>query len=196
MSTRHPRLGSLLLRCYPVAWRMRYGDELLELLTEVPLTPAVLLDLASTGVGLRARAARRALQGDIDMTFRPAWQHPTAFAVAGALLILPTSLIVISSLLAYEAGLTSLRGIVAPLQAALTSVRLVDLLLVLAPALAAIAAFAPLLRVGWERRDGTLQAVVTVRALALNVAVGLVAVTVGGVLVWHVLVESVMRAGA
>ena len=35
-------------------------------------------------------------------------------------------------------------------------------------------AVAPLLRLGWERRDGTLQALVTVRALPLNVVVGLV----------------------
>ena len=66
----------------------------------------------------------------------------------------------------------------------------------LAPALAAVAAIAPLLRLGWERRDGTLQAVVTVRALAPNVAVGLLAIGLGGLLVWHIVVESVLQAGA
>ena len=74
--------------------------------------------------------------------------------------------------------------------------RAVDLLLVLAPALAAMAAIAPLLRLGWERRDGTLQAVVTVRALALNVVVGMLAIGLGGLLVWHIVVESVLQAGA
>jgi hypothetical protein len=130
------------------------------------------------------------------MTIRPAWRHPTAFAVVGALLILPTLFFVASSMLAYELNLTAVRDLVAPIQAAMTSVRAVDLLLVLAPALAAVAAVAPLLRLGWERRDGTLQAVVTVRALAPNVAVGLVAIGLGALLVWHIVVESVLQAGA
>lgn len=196
MSGRHGRLGRVLLRCYPPAWRKRYGDELLELISDVPLTPRALVDVALSGIALHAHAARRALQGDTVMTIRPAWRHPTAFAVVGALLILPTLFFVASSLLAYELDLAAVREFVAPIQAALTSVRAVDLLLVLAPALAAVAAIAPLLRLGWERRDGTLQAVVTVRALALNLAVGLVAIGVGGVLVWHIVVESVLQAGA
>jgi hypothetical protein len=196
MTIRHGRLGRLLLRCYPPAWRERYGDELLDLLSDVPLTPGALFDVASSGIALRARAARGALQGDTVMTIRPAWRHPTAFAVAGGLLILPTFLFVTSSLLAYELNLTAVRDFVAPIQAALTSVRAVDLLLVLAPVLGAIAAMAPLLRLGWERREGTLQAVVTFRALALNVAVGLVAIGLGCALVWHIVVESVRHAGA
>ena len=196
MSVRHHRLGRLLLRCYPPAWRHRYGDELLDLLSDVQLTPRVLLDVASSGLALRATGARRALQGDTVMTIRPAWRHPTAFAVVGALLILPTLFFVVSSLLAYELDLTAVRDFVGPIQAALTSARAVDLLLVLAPALAAMAAIAPLLRLGWERRDGTLQAVVTVRALALNVVVGMLAIGLGGLLVWHIVVESVLQAGA
>ena len=196
MSGRHGRLGRLLLRCYPPAWRERYGDELLDLISDVPLTPRALIDVASSGIALRAHIARRALQGDTVVTIRPAWRHPTAFAVIGALLILPTLFLVASSLLAYELDLTAVRSFVAPIHAGLTSVRAVDLLLVLAPALALVAAIAPLLRLGWERRDGTLQAVIVVRALALNVAVGLVAIVLGGVLVWHIVVESVMQAGA
>ena len=194
MTGRHRSVGRLLLRCYPPAWRERYGDELLDLLSDVPLTPRALFDVGSSGLALRAHAVRRALQGDIVMTIRPAWRHPTAFAVVGALLILPTLFIVASSLLAYELNLTAVRDVVGPIQAALTSVRVVDFLLVLAPALALVVAVAPMLRLGWERRDGTLQAMVTVRALALNVAVSLVAIALGAVLVWHIVVESVLHA--
>jgi hypothetical protein len=190
------RLGRLLLRCYPAAWRTRYGAELLDLLSDVPLTPSVVLDVARSGLALRGLAARTALQGDTVMTFRPAWRHPTAFAVFGAVLILPTFFFVASSLLAYELDMSGVREFVAPIQAAMTSVRAVDLLLVLAPALATAAAIVPLIRLGWERRDGTLQAVLTVRALTLNLVVGLLAISLGGVLVWHILVESVMQAGA
>jgi len=196
MSVRRVGLARLLLRCYPPAWRVRYGDELLNLMSEVPFTPRVLFDVASSGIALRIHVACRALQGDTLVTIRPAWRHPTAFAVIGALLILPTFFVVASSLLAYELDLTGVRNFVAPIQSAMTDIRAVDLLLVLAPALAAVAAIAPLVRLGWERREGTLQAVVTVRALALNVAVGLVAIGLGGLLVWHIVVESVLQAGA
>lgn len=194
--TGHGRLRRLLLRCYPAAWRRRYGDELLDLLSEDPMTPRVALDVAATGLSLRGRALWSALQGDTVMTIQPAWRHPTAFAVVGALLILPTFLFVAASLLSYELGFTAIRDAVTPIQAAITSVRAVDLFLVLAPALAALAAIAPLLRLGWERREGTLQAVLTVRALALNVVVGVLAVGLGGVLIWHIVVESVLQAGA
>jgi len=191
-----PRLTRLLLLCYPAAWRARYGVELLDLAADVPLSWRVAFDLASNGLALRVRAIRRAMQGDTAMTIRPAWRHPTAFAVAGALLLLPTFFFVASSLLAYELDLSAVRELVAPIQAAMTSVRPLDLFLVLAPGLAALAAIAPLLRFGWERRDGTLQAVLTVRALALNVVIGLLAVGIGGILVWHIVVESVLQAGA
>jgi len=193
---RHGSGGRLLLRCYPAEWRRRYGDELLDLLSEDPLTARVVVDVAATGLTLRLRAARAALQGDTVMTIRPAWRHPTAFAVMGALLILPTFLFVSASLLSYEMGFIAIREAVAPIQAAITSVRAFDLFLVLAPALAALAAIAPLLRLGWERREGTLQAVLTVRALAFNLAVGLLAIALGGVLIWHIVVESVLQTGA
>ena len=195
MSSGPGRLGRMLLRCYPATWRERYGSELLDLLSDIPLTPRALFDVASTGLGLRAREAYRALQGDSVMTFQPAWRHPTAFALVGAVLLLPTFFLVVSSLLAYELDLAAVRDFVAPIQAAMTSVGAVDLFLVMAPAMAAVAAIAPLLRLGWERRDGTLQAVVAIRALPLNVAVSLLAIGLGGVLVWHVLVELVAQGG-
>jgi hypothetical protein len=117
----HDRRRRALLRCYPAAWRRRYGDELFDLLAEGPLTPRVVLDVAATGLNLRVRAAWRALQGETVMTIRPAWRHPTAFAVIGALLILPTFLFVAASLLSYELGFIPLRDAVAPIQAAITA---------------------------------------------------------------------------
>ena len=51
------------------------------------------------------------------MTFRPAWRHPTACAVVGAVLILPTFFFVAASLLAYELDLAAVRDVVAPIQA-------------------------------------------------------------------------------
>ena len=76
-----------------------------------------------------------------------------------------------SSLLAYELDLAAVRGS-RPIQARY------ELRCGGPPARAGagagrLAAIAPLLRLGWECCDGTLQAVVTVRGLALDVVVGL-----------------------
>lgn len=76
-----PRTGELLLRCYPRAWRARYGDELQGLISEfsdggrVPWR--VRADVALSGARERLRAA--ALGGD---------GAPGARVLGGALLVL------------------------------------------------------------------------------------------------------------
>ena len=196
MSAPHRPRGRLLLLSFSRAWRDRYGDELLELLAESGLTPRTMLDLMAAGLRQRAHAFRKAINGGMGMTLEPAWRHPTAFAVAGALLLLPTFLFVTASLLSYEFRFEAVRLVAAPVMDEIARWRFVDLLLVGAPPVAAVAALAPLFRLGVERRDGAVQAVITVRALALNAGVALMAVLLAGVLVWYALVESLTRAGA
>jgi hypothetical protein len=196
VNERGTRLSRLLLVCYPRGWRRRYGNELLALLSDTQLTPRIALDVAIAGFRQRLHAARRSFSGGIAMTIGPAWRHPTAFALVAALLLLPTFTFVGASLLAYELHLQAVRSVVEPTMAVLERWRIIDLFLVAAPPVAAMAALAPLLRVGLDRRAGTLEAVVTIRALALNVFVALVAAALAGVLIWHIVVESVTRAGA
>jgi hypothetical protein len=100
------------------------------------------------------------------------------------------------SVLAYELDVQALRSVVEPTMVALDRWRIIDLFLVAAPPVAAMAALAPLLKVGFDRSGGTLEAIVTIRALALNLFVTLVALALAGMLIWHVVVESVMQAGA
>jgi hypothetical protein len=190
------RLTRMLLRSYSPAWRARYGDELTDLIEAAPLTPRVALDVVAAGLRQRMRVARLALEGGHAMTIGPAWRHPTAFAALGALLLLPTFLFVGASLLGYELGMDGVRGAVESVTAAIAGWRIVDLLLVVAPPLAFVAALAPLLRFGVERREGALEAVVAVRGRLLNVMVGGVALLLAGALVWHIVVESVLQVGA
>lgn len=187
--------GRWVLLFFPRAWRDRYGDELLDLVAEAGFTPRTVQDLMVAGLRQRAHALWTAIRGGTAMTIGPAWRHPTAFAVAGALILLPTALFVIASLLAYELGFESVRLVAAPVMNAVVRWRFADLLLEGAAPVAAVAALAPLIRLGVERRDGALQAVITVRALALNVGVAFMALVLGGVLVWHFLVETLTRAG-
>lgn len=186
----------LLLACYPAAWRRRYGAELADLIEAEGLAPRVAVDVALGGLRQRLHAARGVLRGGIVMTIGPAWRHPTAFALLGAVLLLPTLAFVGMSVLAYQLGFDAIRAVGDPVSETLQRVRILDLLLVAAPPLAFLAALAPLVRLGIEKRDGGLQAVVAVRARALNVLIGLVALALAGVLVWHIVFESVMQAGA
>ena len=130
------------------------------------------------------------------MTIGPAWRHPTAFALIGALLLLPTFVFVGMSLFAYQLGVYAVRAVTDPLIDAMQRVRIVDLFLVVAPPVAFLAALAPLVRLGLEKRDGSMEAVVAIRARALNVVIGLVALALAGILIWHIVVESVLHVGA
>jgi hypothetical protein len=196
MSERAARLSRLLLMCYPRRWRRRYGDELLALLVDTHLTPRSAMDVAAAGIRQRLGAAGLSVRGGIAVTIGPAWRHPTAFALGAAILLLPTFAFVGASVLAYELDLRPVRALVGPTMEALANWRVIDLLLVAAPPVAAIAALAPLVRVGIGRRTGTFEAVVTIRALALNLLVAFVALILAAMLIWHVVVESVLQAGA
>jgi hypothetical protein len=193
---KHSRMTRILLRSYPPAWRVRYGEELADLIAQSPLTPRVAADVVAAGLRQRAHAAQLGLHGGHVMTIGPAWRHPTAFAVIGALLLLPTFLFVGASLLGYQLGVDAMRDLVESVTGAMERWRIVDLLLVAAPPVAFIAAIAPLLRFGVERRDGGLEGVVAVRGRVLNAIVGLVALLLAGMLVWHIVVESVLQTGA
>jgi hypothetical protein len=186
----------VLLACYPAAWRRRYGDELADLIHGERMTLRVAWDVAAAGLRQRGHAVRLATSGGFLMTIGPAWRHPTAFAVIGAVLLLPTFAFVGASLLAYQLGVDPLRSVLEPVSAGLQRYRIVDLLLVAAPPLAFLAALAPLVRLGVEQREGGLEAVVAIRARRLNVVIGAVALLLAAMLVWHIVVESVMQAGA
>lgn len=185
----------LLLRLYPATWRRRYGDELAELVDATGLSPATAWDLARGALRERARAVRRQLQGEGTMVLGPAWRHPTAWALAALLVLVPTMVVVFASMLAYQMGATALQ---APMDAMLAVVdrwRFLDLALVAAPALALLAAAAPLLRVELRDRDGARELALGVRLRALNLLIAVLALGVGVLLAGHILVESVLQVG-
>ncbi|HEX2221961.1 MAG TPA: hypothetical protein VHK06_05500 [Candidatus Limnocylindria bacterium] len=182
------RIARFLLLLYPAAWRARYGEELMTLIEESGTRGTDLLDVARAGIRLRL-AATLPTDGGLPMLLRSAHRHPTAFALAGLLVMLPTLLLAGLSLLGHELGVGPIAQRVDPMIAALTESRAVDVALVLAPALALLVAVAPLVRVGVARDEGAPVATVAVRLRAMNVAVALAAVAIGLVLVWHAAVE-------
>lgn len=175
-----------LLRLFPAAWRARYGAELLDLVDETGMTPRVAADVARAGMAERARAVREALTGGTSMIFGPAWRHPTAWAVAGAVVLLPSFVAVALAALA----------ITGPFNDLLNSQRVLDLALVLGPALAALLAALPLVRIGYSRVDSGSEASLSVRLRAANVVVVVVGLGIACFLVGHILFESVMQIGS
>ncbi len=186
----------LLLLAYPAAWRRRYSEELGQLLGDTGITPAIALDLIRAGLFERGRSLNLILSGGSGMVIGPAWRHPTGLAAAAAAVMAPTLVFVVGSVLAYELGIAALQSQLDAVNQWLASSRILDLILVLSPAVAFILTIAPLVRFQLQKGESGREAVFGIRLRLANVVVGMVALALGGMLVWHIVIESVLRAGA
>lgn len=189
-----------LLRLYPSAWRARYEAEVSDLLDELPTGRSLLLDLIRGAFVERARAVWRLTPattipaGGPPMLEHPLQRHPTSLALLALVLIAPTFLFVVVSLLAYQIEVPGLATAVEPALQAVTDPRWVDLFLLGAPFLAFLVAVVPLVGLGWGRTDGELQLTIRLRARALNLAVLMLCVLLGGLLIGHLVSEFLFEA--
>ena len=190
-----------LLRLYPASWRARYEMEMLTLLDELPGDRSMAVDLFRGALDERARAAWRRIPeaplpaGGPPTFFRPFHRHPTTLAFIALLLVAPTATFVILSFLTYELGLTALRTLVEPALLALNeSTRLLNLALLTAPFLAFVVALAPLVGIGVSRARSELRLTLSFRARAVNIAVIVLCVIVGGILAGHIVLETLLEA--
>lgn len=192
----------LLLTLYPPSFRRRYAAELEALVEDAALGARDALDLAA-GAGL-AWLRHLLRRKEIPMLIPFAWRHPRPLAVLAAVLLVPTATVVVGSLLAYELAVPGVERGLAPLLAAVNAVRVIDLAIVVAPAVALLVAMLPLVRIGVERggeldgQPGFAAApslVVGVRLVWANVAVALLALVIGGLLAGHIVTEAVLEAG-
>ncbi|HUG95672.1 MAG TPA: hypothetical protein VMK30_05965 [Pleomorphomonadaceae bacterium] len=189
-----------LLRLYPSAWRARYEAEVAELLDELPTNRSMLLDLIRGAVVERARAAWRLLPvnpvpaGGPPMLEHPLQRHPTSLALLALVMVTPTFLFVFVSLLAYQISVPGLATAVEPALQALTAPGWVDLFLLGAPFVAFLVAVLPLVGLGWGRTDGELHLTLSLRARALNLAVLVLCVLLGGLLIGHLITEFMYEA--
>lgn len=189
-----------LLRLYPAAWRERYEDELADLLVELPTSPSVLLDLIRGALIERSRARWRVTEpypipaGDQPMFEHPLHRHPTSLALFALLLVTPTLLFVVISVLAYQLGVPGLEAVVDLVISGIAAAPWIDVLLVSAPFAAAVVAAAPLVGIRSGQVDGERHMTVSLRARALNVVVLAVSVLIGGVLVLYLVTEFALEA--
>jgi hypothetical protein len=185
----------LLLSLYPRAWRERYGAELSDLINNTGLTPRVAFDVARGAAREWAGAARDSLNGGNTMVIGPAYRHPRPSAFIALVLLAPTLLFTLLSMLTYQFGLTGLASVMEPVNSWLDGQRVLDLILVALPAIALLVAAAPLVRVELRNVTDGREAVFGLRLKALNVGVVLLALLVGGLLVGHIVFESVLQVG-
>ena len=185
-----------ILRLYPSAWRSRYGEELSDLLEELPATPATTVDLLRGAATLHMRAfvdrvaPRLAPAGGPPMPTHPLQRHPTASALVAVLIAAPTAIFVTLSFLAYQLELPGMQAWLQPFMDGLQQApRIVDLFLLAAPFLAFLIAALPLIGPRLERVDGELRVTLALRARTLNLIVLAACMAVGGFLVSHLLVE-------
>lgn len=184
-----------ILRLYPSAWRRRYGQELTDLIEELPATPATTVDLLRVAAMLHTRAfvdrvaPRLVPAGGPPMPTHPLQRHPTATALVAALVTAPTVIFIALSF-AYQLELPGMQAWLQPFMDGLAQApRIVDLFLLTAPFIAFLIAALPLIGLRMERVDGELRITLALRGRTLNLIVLAVCVVVGGFLASHLLVE-------
>ena len=124
----------------------------------------------------------------------PMHRHPTSLALVALLLVTPTLLFVVISVLAYQLGAPGLEAVVDPVISGIPAVPWIDVFLVSAPLAAAVVAAVPLVGVRSGQVDGERHVTVSLRARALNVVVLALSVLLGGVLFLYVVTEFALEA--
>ena len=160
------RLMAWAATLYPAAWRRRYGDEMHALIEETHPSARAVVDIA------RAAAAAQvaSLTGGDPMTERLA-PHAIRFAVAAAVLILPTAFLVAISLLKYVFGVPAPFDAVEPVASPIVLHPIGETFLILAPYVALLLAAVPVTRIRLGRHGGRLSGSLQVEAPFLNVVV-------------------------
>ena len=119
----------------------------------------------------------------------PLQRHPISLALLALLVVAPSFVFVVYSLLAYQVRVPWLAPRIEPMVPVVNTPGWVDLYLFLAPFVAFLVAIVPLVRIGFTTVDEELRVTVGVRARALNLVVLVVCVLLGGLLVSHVWIE-------
>lgn len=124
----------------------------------------------------------------------PVHRHPTSLALLALLLMTPTLMFVVSSVLAYQLEVPGLEAVVDPVISGIAAVPWIDVLLLSAPFAAAVLAAIPLVGIRSGQADGERQVTLSLRARALNVVVLVVSVLLGGLLFVYLLTEFMLEA--
>lgn len=165
------RCIGLMLRLYPRAWMMRYGDEYRQLLDDTPATPQTVLDVARHGLTLHARHAPGTalhLIGSGGITMR---NHPQRSAALAATVLLPTAVLIAVAVLKYVAGVAAPFDAIEPAMTPLVTHPLGETILTLAPYVALVLALLPAVRSAPRLDHGRLVGTFSLEAPVVNIVI-------------------------
>lgn len=186
----------LILRLYPRAWREQYGHELLDLIAAEGMRPTDVLDLLRAAAQARFASMVGAKQGGEPMTLGVAWRHPTAWALVGFVLLLPTGLFVTGSLAAFQLGAAGLQEPMRVIGGTIDRSPALVVVLLAAPVLALAAATLPLLHLSRGPAASESVAIIGIRLRRMNIAVITVALALAAILVWYSVGEMLTGGSA
>ncbi len=165
------RCISLMLRLYPRAWMMRYGDEYRQLLDDTPATPHTALDVARHGLRLHGRDLPGTALHLIESGDNAMRNYPQRFAALAAAVLLPTAFLLGVAILKYVFGVAAPFDAIEPAMTPLVTHPLGETALTLAPYFALVLALLPTVRSVPRLSHGRL-----VGTFSLEAAVGIIVV--------------------
>jgi hypothetical protein len=143
-------------RLYPAPWRRRYGREFDLILGEEPATLKVLIDVLRSAGGTQMHDLAR---------------HSQRLALVGLVLLLPSAMLTVVSIMNYVLGITAPFDAVEPAMTPIVTHPLGETVLVLAPYAALLLSLLPVTRIGLGWHAGRLMASASLSAPLLNIAV-------------------------
>jgi hypothetical protein len=178
----------LLLRLYPRPWRERYGDELDELLEHEPMTATLMADLVRGAVVERFRAVSRSpvlATGGVSMSFDWPQRHAVPIALLALVITVPTLIVISLFAVAAVVGSAEFTAALNGALAGWTRVRVVDLFLIVAPAVAVVLSALSMMSGSAAVSDGALRLSLVARPRLLPVMVLLVSLALTAFWIGH-----------
>jgi hypothetical protein len=181
----------MLLRLYPRRWRQRYEDEVLALLEERSPRPGDLVDLIAWS--LRAHLGSRPIEllGGAFAVIERSSAHATRLALVGLLVLLPTLILIVLSILKYVLGIPAPFDALEPVVTPLVTHPIGETVVTIAPYIALLLAVVPTVRVdaGWRR--SMLAGSIGFSAPAASILVAAASATVAVVMILYWVAENV-----
>ena len=178
----------LLLRLYPRPWRERYGDELDELLEHEPMSAALAADLVRGAIVERFRAISQSpslVTGGVSMSFDWPQRHAMSIALLALIVTAPTLLVISLFAVATVIGSADFTAALNGSLAGWTRFRIVDLFLIVAPAVAVVLSALSMLSGSVSVGDGALHLSLVARPKPLPSVVLLVALALTAFWIGH-----------
>jgi hypothetical protein len=179
-----------LLRLYPRAWLARYGDELTQLVADVPATPAAAIDIARHGLVLHARGVPSIAVRLVNSGGRIMQSHPQRFALLGAAILGPTAALIGLALLKYVIGVAAPFDALEPAVTPLVTHPVGETLLTLAPYLALALSVLPVVGGALRWEDGRLVGTLSFAAPTANIVIAASSAAVAVFMVVYWLAEN------